>query len=218
MDGCPACRGKKLTDHRDLRGCRSCTHLFQWPPTITARYDAAYVAKYAAYPVTEISYLRLGFVRAFAAGGTLLDVGHCRGDFVRAAAAAGFDAWGHDVHGQHVGVPTIDSLNAAPPDGAAWDVVTFFDSLEHFGNLDPVRRLARRARKIVVSLPWRPESFPASRDWRHYRPGEHLHYFTAQSLAALFDRHRLLAQTNLEDAVRRGPGGNNIATLVFGPI
>lgn len=214
MDGvrCPVCGSARLTDHRDLQECRACTHLFQWPATITARYDAAYVAKYAGYPLTEISYLRVGLLKAFVSKGRLLDVGHCRGDFVRAAQRAGFDAWGYDVHGIDVGVPTVPKLCNGQP----WDVVTFFDSLEHFDRLESARALGSLAKWIVVACPCRPASFPAVRDWRHYRPGEHLHYFSRQSLGRLFTRRALVLETNAEDAVRGQRGSaTNIATYIF---
>ena len=210
---CPVCLATAgLEFHQDLRHCARCDHLFQWPATITAKYDAAYLAKYAAYPTKEISYLRVGFVRAFVDGGRLLDVGCGRGDFVRAARAAGFDASGYDIHGQPVGAPMVERLDDASP----WGVVTFFDSLEHFDDLRPVRELVRRTAAIIVACPFRPATFPANREWKHYRPGEHLHYFSAASLARLFSGHRLIMESNVEDAVRgKRARETNIATYVF---
>lgn len=209
---CPVCFGVEVADHRDLRECRACSHLFQWPPTITAKYDAAYVVKHHLYPMVQSSYSRIGFVKAFCDGGRLLDVGHGIGDFVRASLAAGFDAYGHDCHGVDVGIPTVPDLSGQ------WDVVTFFDSLEHFADLGPARGLASRATWVIVACPFRPAWFPGERKrlYRHDRPGEHLHYFSERSLRTLFAGHELIRSSDFEDAVRgRRDGEQNIGTWVF---
>jgi hypothetical protein len=159
-----------LADELDqLRKCRDCGHVFQSPPDVTISYDAAYIRKYDRYPTLEISYLRLGFLKAFCTEGRLLDVGYGKGDFLRLARAAGFQTYGCDVHGVSAGVEEID----LEQDSSLWDVVTMFDSLEHFPSFELLRRLFRRSDRVMVSVPWPPHTFPADRRWKHYKPGEH---------------------------------------------
>ena len=69
-----------------------------------------------------------------------------------------------------------------------YDVVCFWDVLEHtldFAAIAPVLALAKY---VAVTLPLMPMQEKLS-DWKHFKPGEHLHYFTAESLDALFSRY-----------------------------
>lgn len=62
-----------------------------------------------------------------------------------------------------------------------YDVVCFFDVLEHipdFGIIEPVMRLANN---VATSLPIRNGDLAG---WMHFKPGEHLHYFTEEMLSA----------------------------------
>lgn len=158
-----------------------------------------------------MSCLRVGFVKGMIPEGKLLDVGFGTGAFIKTAQKAGFDAYGYDLHEEDCGVRRA-SLNG----GNEWDVVTFFDSLEHFTDFQAIRDLALRARLVVVSVPKTPEDLLWNRDWRHYKPGEHLHYFCERSLATLFSPMRVLAVSDLEDTLRgKLSGRQNILTMAF---
>lgn len=214
---CPICRSllSRSVQHPEckLSVCDVCSHVFEDPPVVTAKYDRDYILqRYAKYPTTDsMSYLRLGLLKGYVTYGRLLDVGYGNGSFVRIASAGGYDAYGNDVHGADFGVREA-SLN----DKSEWDVVTFFDSLEHFPDLDVVRDLSKRSLFVVVSLPNRPERFPDNTDWKHYRPGEHLHYFSVRSLSRLFDDKKLLVVTDLEDTIRTSNSGEkNILTVIL---
>jgi SAM-dependent methyltransferase len=192
-------------------GCGGCDHVFQHPPTVTASYDFQYIARYFDRPEREMSCLRVGFLKAFCARGKLLDVGYGTGAFVEAALAAGFDAYGYDIHGIERAVREKPLISAE-----TWDVVTFFDSLEHFADLAPVRDVCSRAQWVIVSLPRMPLEFPSDRDWRHYRPGEHLQYFTEKSLKTLFWPKQCVLASNVEDTLRGAlERQQNILTMVF---
>jgi hypothetical protein len=213
MIACPVCRTDNGLPSDALCQCPNCAHIFQFPCEITVRYDASYVSTYDSYPTEMMAYLRVGFLKAFVRGGRLLDVGYGNGDFVRAAAAAGFDAYGSEIHGVDCGIREV----VLATDDSRWNVVTFFDSLEHFPEFELVRDLLRRTHYVMVSLPKRPRTFPRDRAWRHFKPGEHLHYFSELSLQHVVQKP-LLALSDIEDAIRRGssPGQQNILTAVFG--
>jgi hypothetical protein len=214
---CPVCRTNQADEIDDLSLCPVCNHIWQTGLTVKAVYDAQYVHnRYDLYPTTEaMSCLRLGFVKAFAKGGRLLDVGFGNGSFLKRAASAGFDVFGNDVHGVDYGIRNVELDDAID---SSWDVVTFFDSLEHFPNLDLPLALAARSRVVVISVPCRPGGFPAHKEWKHYRPGEHLHYFSNYSLELFFSpRHIVAARSDVEDSIRgKLPGGEqNILTLAL---
>jgi hypothetical protein len=212
MIPCPVCRQEATESLDDLHKCTCCGHVFQHPPLVHVRYNAQYLATYLTYPTRDISLLRVGFLKAFVDGGRLLDVGYGTGAFVRAAEEAGFDAFGYDLHRVACNVREID----IGKDDSFWDVVTCFDSLEHFADFEIVRPLLHRARHVLVSLPLAPPGFPWERHWKHYKPGEHLHFFTADSLCSLIDKP-LRKATDLEDIVRGKVGHRqNIYTAFFG--
>jgi len=107
--------------------------------------------------------------------------------------------FGIDVHNEDFGVPVVDY--EAPH---TYDLVCFFDSLEHFPSFEPIFQL--RSRNVIVSIPNPPEFLLTTPDrWRHYKPGEHLHYFNPSSLDHLMRRlgfGRKVVQAHPEDAIR----------------
>lgn len=87
----------------------------------------------------------------------------------------------------------VDSFDVgpAPQTGiktVVYDVVCFWDVLEHvpdFSELDPILRLARA---VAGTVP----VYNEGRDlvgWKHFKPGEHLHYFTEKTLQALLRKY-----------------------------
>jgi hypothetical protein len=214
---CPVCGNESriISKKLGLSECGMCAHIWETELKVRATYDQRYVAeRYDAYDTTEeMSHLRLGLVQAYASGERprMLDVGYGNGSFVKLAIRAGFDAYGYDVHGADYGVPEA-GLNS----GEEWDVVTFFDSLEHIPDLTQVKDLAKRTDYVIVSYPSRPRGFPKNAlDWKHFRPGEHLHYFCSRSIAILFDK-TIKHATALEDVIRGSRGeSSNIMTLAL---
>ncbi len=215
LTSCPACSSLLISSVTpELTRCADCDHIFQNPPTVGASYDFDYVNKaYDRCPsLMEMAHLRVGFLRGFCHGGRLLDVGYGNGAFVKTALKAGFDAYGADIHGHDYGVREADITDHSEN----WDIVTFFDSMEHFPDLQLVKNLVDRAKVVLVSVPWRPDSFPADLTWRHYKPGEHLHYFSNDSLKAVVRKDMLWLPCNLEDTIRKNPKHVNIKTVIFG--
>jgi len=197
----------------NLNECDRCHHIFEWPPNVTAVYDSEYIKTYDNHKMAEaMSYLRLGVVKTLLSIGPnkLLDVGYGNGSFVKLAVKAGINAYGCDVHGVDYGVQDVPLVSET-----WWDLVTFFDSLEHFPDLSPIRHLGNRADKIVVTMPELPEDWPQSGEpWKHYKPGEHLHYFSAYSLMLLFKKS--CARYDVEDVIRgRNGHARNITTYVL---
>lgn len=216
---CPACDSRVIRSVVDkIHLCSMCDHMFQNPPDVTANYNKQYVAeRYDKYDTTfGMSALRVGLIKGYVRGGRLLDVGYGNGAFLKLAEKVGFDVFGCDVHGADYGIREVPLDNEQD-----WQAVTFFDSLEHFPDFALVKKLLLRTEYVVISYPKRPAEFPENRhSWKHYRPGEHLHYFSPQSLQAIVGRRKALVVTDPEDAIRgrRENCLQNIATVIFGPI
>lgn len=212
-DTCPVCGSRKSEEHVDLLQCKSCGHIWQASSMVSVSYGKEYLECYRNRPTAEMSCLRLGFLKAFIDGGKLLDIGYGRGDFAKLASLAGFRVYGCDVHGVDFGIREIDLTH----DAETWDVVTAFDSIEHFADLTPLKSLFSRTKVVMVSVPFTPSWFPERRDWKHYKPGEHLHYFSPNSLQILVGKPTLRCAA-LEDLYRVPEGGQpqNIYTAIYG--
>ena len=157
------------------------------PPTIT--YDKKYVAKYQELS-SKMSYLRLGALdTALTEAGvthrtSILDVGYGDGAFLRASENAFDRRFGTDISTFPVpkGVTQVASV--------AWQrtfyqVICFFDSLEHFEDINFVKSL--NCDFIFISVPnCHYRSLEWFKSWRHRRAGEHIYHFSASTLDNFF--------------------------------
>ena len=182
---------------------------------ITARYDHAYVARYENYPQAELSAIRAKLVMKYAGDfANICDVGFGTGAFLAEIGRAKPTA---TLHGFDVSpYPAPDFVNVDPDwQQKEWDVVTFFDSLEHFVDLPKVK-----AKCVVVSVPW-CHYFLGDiwfESWKHRRPGEHLWHFNFYSLARVFEQQgmREIYCGHLEDRIRTSESKmKNILTMIF---
>lgn len=177
---CPICGGRNHFHTPDnLSECGNCRHIFQTDLNVTASYNADYAHQYDHLPVKEMSALRWNFIQShlnLPAGSRVLDVGYGNGAFLKHARSAGMDIYGIDLHTEDFGVPVVNLETKLH-----FDLICFFDSLEHFSDFQPLLNL--RAGHVIVSIPNTPAWLLSKpRVWRHYKPGEHLHYFSRRSL------------------------------------
>lgn len=218
---CPVCASSGFLRHQNnLSRCGHCRHIFQTDLKVAAVYDAAYAHQYDHRPHREMSSLRWNFIQRWLrlpAGSRVLDIGYGNGALLKHARAQGMEVFGLDVHGEDFGIPTVDYDT-----DRHFDLICFFDSLEHLPTFD--RLFALRAAHVVVSLPAVPNYLlQAPHLWRHYKPGEHLHYFSDQSLSVLMSRWGLrarIADGFPEDALRgklvvHGRSYDNIYTALY---
>lgn len=186
----------------DLYRCVACGHGFSPltvpPETIASWYaanepDTAYVAAETARRRTARRVLtRLERLRS---PGRLLDIGAGPGFFVAEALARGWQAEGLEpdqwavAEAARRGTPitqgTDQDLSSLPP--ASFDVVTFFDVIEHV--VDPIE-LVRRVHHVVRPGGWVVLTTPRfdsavarlmNTHWYAIFPA-HLHYFSRLSL------------------------------------
>lgn len=177
---CPVCGASdRLHAANALSKCDNCQHIFQTDLNVTASYDASYAHQYDHRPVKEMSELRWDFIQShmnMPLGSRILDVGYGNGAFLKHARSVGMDIYGVDLHTEDFGVPVVTLETKLH-----FDLICFFDSLEHFPDLRPILNL--RADNVIVSIPDTPSWLLSNPNaWRHYKPGEHLHYFSRRSL------------------------------------
>lgn len=182
-------------------------------------YDKQYIIdRYDSYGALgpQMAYLRLGYILGTLKQKptTILDVGYGNGDFLRACLNSIKHCYGNDVSGYDLpeGVNFVDDILAG-----AYDVITFFDVLEHFEDINFVSKL--NAKFIVVSVPWcHYKSDKWFEGWKHRREDEHLYHFSAEALISFFERSgfRVLNYCDIEDCIRKGHTElPNILTATF---
>lgn len=147
-------------------------------------YDDAYMQKVAAYEDTQIAravnHGRVAMIsRHLKRHAWVLDYGAGTGAFVRAANAVGFYAYGYDVMPQAARSLRNAGVYAEP--ARHFDALTAWDSIEHMEAPEMMLKAVRPGAMLFLSLPVF-EDLTAVRASKHYRPGEHLYYFTADGL------------------------------------
>jgi 2-polyprenyl-3-methyl-5-hydroxy-6-metoxy-1,4-benzoquinol methylase len=174
-------------------------------------YGAAYLEnydRYAAGPISDaINAGRVAMVARHApAGASVLDFGAASGIFVRQAASWGFAAKGFDVIPD--AVRRLKEADLYADDLGAFEAVTMWDSIEHLEKPERSLKHIRKGGYLFASIPIF-EDLRHVRESKHYKPGEHLYYWTAQGFIdwIAFYGFRLLEQSSHEtDAGRESIG------------
>lgn len=165
-------------------------------------YDDSYFAAYQSLSGSPVELaLNNGrcalLARHAPANTTVIDIGIGNGSFVRAALAQGFQAMGHDINPAAVAWLQAEGLfSGAYRD---FDALTLWDSLEHMENPEVVLKRVRRGAIMCVAIPVMKDILRVHES-KHYKPGEHLYYWTAQGFIdwmALYG-FRLLEQSSHE--------------------
>ena len=132
--------------------------------------------------------------------GRLLDVGCALGDFLLEAKASGWDVEGVEIssfaaqrareRGLRVSAGRLEELDLPE---SSFDVITLYDSIEHL--TDPVATLAAVRRllvpggivHLVTPNVGGVQARLLGRLWYHYKPGEHLFYFSPRTLRSALE-------------------------------
>lgn len=69
-----------------------------------------------------------------------------------------------------------------------YDVVCFWDVLEHIPDFTEIEPVLALAKNVAASLPLRSGEGDLDK-WKHFKPNEHLHFFTERTLDALFQKY-----------------------------
>lgn len=167
-------------------------------------YDYDYVnSSYNQYGEkgSQMAGLRLGYLVSKLGywPKSILDVGYGNGDFLKICKNK-IDSYGNDISGYPVpeGVTFVENIFERH-----YDVICFFDVLEHFEKIDFVQNL--KCDYIFLSLPWchnfSDEWFS---NWKHRRPDEHLWHFDQKSIENFFNEmgYEMIDYSNIEDLIR----------------
>lgn len=181
---------------------------YQRDRALRIRYDDDYLLKFEAYDPFISATVNAGrcamLARHLSKGASVLDVGAGDGSFVRAARVAGFEAYGVDPIPKAAHDLREAGLYADDP--AEFDAVTMWDVAEHMDN--PGAILHPAPAFLFASVPVF-DDFSQIRASRHYRPGEHLYYWSPQGFidwVALYGFRLLERSAHETDAGRDSIG------------
>lgn len=163
-----------------------------------------------------MSHLRLGFIIGSLGKipNSILDVGYGNGSFLETCSSIITDCSGYDVSGVKLSdqIKIVDNLFTSH-----YDVITFFDSLEHCEDIYFLDKLD--CNYLCISVPW-CHNFDDEwfMNWKHRRPNEHLWHFNSESLKNFVESQgfTLINSTNIEDTIRKtNHSYPNILTSIF---
>ena len=182
-------------------------------------YDKEYVdTRYNNYGEKgmQMAYLRLGYLIGAIQEpiSRVLDVGYGNGDFLKVCMGCEINAFGNDISGYPIpnGATFVDDITRD-----SYDIVCFFDSLEHFEDISFVKDL--KTKYVYISVPlchnFSDEWF---KNWKHRREDEHLWHFNIESIEMYMDEmgYKVVTGNNVEDVIRRPVDNHpNILTAIF---
>lgn len=166
-----------------------------------------------------MSYLRYGYMIGSIGyiPNNILDIGYGNGSFIQTCSKNIENCYGTDISDyklpdkcKFINFDEIFNIN--------FDVVTFFDSLEHFEDISFVKNI--NCKYIIISVPnCHYISDEWFFNWKHRRENEHIWHFNKNSLIKFMfeNNYELVNTSNIEDIIRVGNDINNsnILTCTF---
>ena len=180
-------------------------------------YNFEYSNKYNDYGEKSnyLSYLRFGVLIAVLnkIPDSIVDIGYGNGDFLRVCKNANIkNVYGCDISDYPVpnGCIKIDISEIKNS-----DVVCFFDSLEHFDDINVIKNM--ETEYIFISVPYcHNYNDKWFLKWYHRRPNEHLWHFNDKSLIETFKNngYECIYTSNFEDIIRKNESSKNYPNIL----
>jgi hypothetical protein len=148
---------------------------YQADMTKRVQYDADYFNKCASYEGKEIADKinlgRINLVLTHFGSGRVVDVGVGSGEFVKRR----FNTFGRDVN--PVAVRWLKDTGQWAYNLSSFEAFTFWDVIEHLEDPSVYFDHIQRGAMLFTSIPIF-NNLGTIRRSKHYRPGEHLYYWT----------------------------------------
>lgn len=199
---CIICERPMSPLQKDLHKCDSCLLISSSLKADKDIYDEQYYKKYEQYANTstgrKINKFRWNFVKMHMIGGTVLDYGCGYGHFAK-TRHIGFSVRGYDIN------PFTDANKERVPHEDEYDAVTFWDVLEHID--EPQKVVCDLKPKWVFgTVPNIGNVSGDPTEWKHYRPHEHVHHFSPESIVKFLRAIGYATMTiSVEEGVIRDP-------------
>jgi hypothetical protein len=92
-----------------------------------------------------------------------------------------------------------------------YDVLCLWDVLEHLPDFSCIHEHLCKVQFVAITVPMLPEGKELL-TWKHFKPNEHLHYFTNHTLDALF---KVYGFTRVKDGYPECPPREDIISVVY---
>lgn len=92
-----------------------------------------------------------------------------------------------------------------------YDLLTMWDVLEHIPDFTELAPILKNIDFVAISLPIKPAGMFWDK-WKHFKPGEHLHYYSVELLEALFSRYDF---EMIKDAMPECPPREDIHSIIY---
>jgi hypothetical protein len=163
-----------------------------------------------------MSFLRIGYLTSFLPIETIrqmkmVDIGSGNNIFYNVSKTVFKEAYAYDVAGESISKESLYSLS--------WDLVTLFDVLEHFEDIDDLFKI--NWKYAFISFPETPKvnSWEELKTWRHFKPNEHIWCLNKEGVTQWFNDNNclVLGVSHFEDLirVRWNPDLPNITSMVI---
>jgi len=171
-------------------------------------YDEEYVIRYnnsLGGQANELSCLRLGLLLGCLNHPIqkLLDVGYGDGNFLERASTVIPKCFGYDVSPAFPLPPSSNIKSVKKITGTYYDVVTFYNSLEHMSDIDFIKEI--QCTYLAITTPWcHYFSDNWFQNWKRRKPKEHIWHFNDETLTRFMLRqgYTVLHYSNVEDTLR----------------
>lgn len=191
----------------DLALCHEHGVAYQVDQSVLVDYGEEYFEKCRGYEGQEIAEKinagRIEFVSKHLGTGRVCDIGVGSGEFVRRRE----NTYGFDVN--PTAVQWLKDSGRFAKDIEHFGAFTFWDVLEHVPTPEDYLKHVYLHSFVFMSMPMM-ESLDRIRESKHYRPGEHLYYFTERGLIEWMGWHgfRCLEVANFETEAGRDSIGS----------
>jgi SAM-dependent methyltransferase len=143
----------------------------------------------------DIAGLRLDTMGSCGVWGELLDIGCSNGAFVHRAREYGYNAVGIDLEKNTGNIDNCLCGSTEVIESNSKDVITMFDSIEHFADMDYIfselTRILHHNRTLVIEAPdFSCQQFiDEGINWKHVRPLEHIHMLSMKDYLYMLKKY-----------------------------
>lgn len=184
----------------DLMLCRDHGVAYQKDMSNLVAYDEAYYNKCLSYEDQEIARKindgRIALVEKFFSG-AVCDVGIGSGEFIKRRP----NTYGHDIN--PVAIEWLKRNDLWANHLAEFGAYTMWDVVEHIEDPWPYFRNIGLHCFLFISIPVF-YGLGGIRTSKHYRPNEHLYYFTDEGLVQWLDMHGFMAVDRQDFEIQAG--------------
>jgi hypothetical protein len=177
-------------------------------PMPAMTYEGSYFSKYQAMDMTDMGWsltdARIKLVDKYYWGESLIDIGIGGGLFVSTIGCKGYDVCNQAVDWLKARNDYRDPYVCYP------EAITCWDSLEHIP--EPQELINRATRFVFVSMPIYKDRDDCINS-KHFKPGEHLHYWTHNGLLDWFARLGFICLEH--NQIESDLGREGISSYVF---